>query len=102
MKRHQFSCLGWGLPQKDEFEDKFKYAEQDINGLNVEVSQLQHDLDTKPTYTSYASLLHNRCPSHKTNVTSPHINTNSLSILRPDPLGEQANTDFEPDLCAVI
>ena len=50
----------------------------------------------------FSKCVHNRCPSHETNVTSPHKSTTSLSILRPDPLGEQDNTDFEPDICAVI
>ena len=95
--------------QNDEFKDRFKYAEQDIDRLNVEVSQLQRDLVTnKPTNTAshnnttYASLLHKQPPSHTTNVTSPHRNTNQQSSQRPDPRGEQNTTDFKPDLCAVI
>ena len=62
-------------PQKDEFKDKFKYTEQDSNGVNVEVSQLQHDLDTKPTNpdshhkTIYASLLH----KNQENIQKPCI-----------------------------
>ena len=58
-----YVCGGWGLSHNGEFKEKLKYAEQDTDCLNVEVSQLQLDLATKPAKsdshhnTTYASLL---------------------------------------------